>query len=86
MQLIECFVIGISSLCRHPLRAGLTILGIVIGVGSVVSMVSIGDGSRALVLSEIKRTGGVTMIEIYRDDWDKQSGTLTRAAGCTLPA
>ena len=85
MKIIECLVIGIASLRRHPLRAGLTILGIVIGVGSVVSMVSIGDGSRALVLGEIERTGGVTMIEIYRDDWDKQSGTLTRAAGRTPP-
>ena len=84
MNFVEYIVIGLASLRRHPLRSFLTVLGIVIGVGSVVCMVSIGDGSRALVLREIQRTGGVTMIEIYRDDWDKQSGTLTRAAGRTI--
>ena len=84
MNIIECISVGISSLRRHTLRTSLTILGIVVGVGAVVSMVSVGDGSRAMVLREIERTGGLNMIEIYRDDWDKQSGTLTRAAGRTV--
>ena len=84
MNLIECIMIGLASLRRHPLRSGLTILGIAIGVGAVVSMVSVGDGSRALVLGEIERTGGLTMIEITRDDWDRQSGTFSRRAGRTL--
>ena len=84
MNIIECVSVGISSLRRHTLRTSLTILGIVVGVGAVVSMVSVGDGSRAMVLREIERTGGINMIEIYRDDWDKQSGTLTRAAGRTV--
>jgi putative ABC transport system permease protein len=84
MNFIECLMLGMASLKRNPLRCGLTILGIVIGVGAVVAMVSVGDGSRALVLGEIERTGSVNMIEIYRDEWDKQSGTLTKAAGRTL--
>ena len=84
MNIIECILVGISSLRRHTLRTSLTILGVVVGVGAVVSMVSVGDGSRAMVLREIERTGGINMIEIYRDDWDKQSGTLTRAAGRTV--
>ena len=81
MNLIECIILGISSLRRNPLRSSLTILGIIVGVGSVVSMVSVGDGSSAMVLREIERTGGTKIIEIYKDDWDKQSGTLSRAAG-----
>lgn len=81
MNLFECIILGITSLKRNPLRSGLTILGIIVGVGSVVSMVSVGDGSRAMVLREIERTGGTKVIEIYKDDWDKQSGTLSRAAG-----
>ena len=81
MNLFECVILGISSLRRNPLRSGLTILGIIVGVGSVVSMVSVGDGSSAMVLREIERTGGTKIVEIYRDDWDKQSGTLSRAAG-----
>ena len=84
MNLIECIILGVSSLRRNPLRSGLTILGIIVGVGSVVSMVSVGDGSSAMVLREIERTGGTKIIEIYKDDWDKQSGTLSRAAGQTV--
>ena len=81
MNLIECIILGVSSLRRNPLRSALTILGIIVGVGSVVSMVSVGDGSSAMVLREIERTGGTKIVEIYKDDWDKQSGTLSRAAG-----
>ncbi len=81
MNLFECIILGITSLRRNPLRTSLTILGIIVGVGSVVSMVSVGDGSRSMVLREIERTGGTKMVEIYKDDWDKQSGTLSRAAG-----
>ena len=81
MNFIECIILGISSLRRNPLRSVLTILGIIVGVGSVVSMVSVGDGSSAMVLREIERTGGTKIVEIYKDDWDKQSGTLSRAAG-----
>ncbi|MCE2402201.1 ABC transporter permease [Candidatus Poribacteria bacterium] len=81
MNLFECVILGITSLRRNPLRSSLTILGIIVGVGSVVSMVSVGDGSAAMVLREIERTGGTKIVEIYKDDWDKQSGTLSRAAG-----
>lgn len=81
MNLFECIILGITSLRRNPLRSSLTILGIIVGVGSVVSMVSVGDGSRAMVLREIERTGGTKIVEIFRDEWDRQSGTLSRAAG-----
>ena len=84
MNLLECIILGISSLRRNPLRSALTILGIIVGVASVVSMVSVGDGSSAMVLREIERTGGTKMIEVYKDAWDKQSGTLSRAAGSAV--
>lgn len=84
MNLMECIILGIANLQRNPLRSCLTILGIIVGVGSVVSMVSVGDGSSAMVLREIERTGGINIVEIYKDDWDKQSGTLSRAAGSAV--
>ena len=84
MNLMECIILGISNLRRNPLRSSLTILGIIVGVGSVVSMVSVGDGSSAMVLREIERTGGTKMIEIYKDAWDKRSGTLSSAAGSVV--
>ena len=84
MNLIECIVLGFSGLRRNPLRATLTILGIVIGVGAVVGMVSVGDGARSLVLKEIERTGGLKIIEIFRGEWDRRSGTLTKRSGRVL--
>ncbi len=42
---------------RNRLRAGLTMLGIVIGVGSVIAMVSIGEGAKAAVHAQIASMG-----------------------------
>ncbi|MGH7168614.1 MAG: ABC transporter permease, partial [Nitrospiraceae bacterium] len=42
---------------RNRLRAGLTMLGIIIGVGAVIAMVSIGQGARAAVQAQIASMG-----------------------------
>src|SRR4249919_1371278 len=44
-------------LSRNRLRAGLTMLGIVIGVGAVIAMVSIGQGARAAVQAQVASMG-----------------------------
>ena len=44
-------------LARNRLRTGLTMLGIVIGVGAVVAMVSLGQGAGALVQAQIASLG-----------------------------
>ena len=51
-------------LCRNPLRAGLTMLGIIIGVGAVVAMVSLGQGASATVQSQIASLGTNVLIVI----------------------
>lgn len=42
---------------RNRLRAGLTMLGIIIGVGAVIAMVSIGQGARAAVQAQVASMG-----------------------------
>jgi putative ABC transport system permease protein len=42
---------------RNRMRAGLTVLGIVIGVAAVIAMVSIGQGARAAVRSAVASMG-----------------------------
>ena len=42
---------------RNRLRAGLTMLGIIIGVGAVIAMVSIGQGARAVVQAQVASMG-----------------------------
>ncbi|MDH5641076.1 MAG: ABC transporter permease [Nitrospira sp.] len=48
---------AIRILSRNRLRAGLTILGIVIGVGAVIAMVSIGEGAKAAVAKRVASMG-----------------------------
>jgi putative ABC transport system permease protein len=48
---------ALRVLGRNRLRAGLTMLGIVIGVGAVIAMVSIGEGARAAVQSQVASMG-----------------------------
>jgi len=45
------------SIFANKVRSGLTILGIVIGVGSVVAMISIGQGTRVSIEESIKSIG-----------------------------
>ncbi len=47
---------------RNPLRAGLTMLGIIIGIGAVVAMVSLGQGATASVQAEISSLGTNVLI------------------------
>jgi putative ABC transport system permease protein len=48
---------ALRILGRNRMRAGLTMLGIVIGVGAVIAMVSIGQGARAAVRAQVASMG-----------------------------
>jgi putative ABC transport system permease protein len=53
---------ALRILRRNPLRAGLTMLGIIIGIGAVVAMVSLGQGATASVQAEITSLGTNVLI------------------------
>jgi putative ABC transport system permease protein len=55
---------ALRILRRNPLRAGLTMLGIIIGIGAVVAMVSLGQGATASVQSEIASLGTNVLIVV----------------------
>lgn len=46
-----------TALSANKARSGLTVLGIVIGIGSVIAMVSIGQGASGQITSNIERLG-----------------------------
>ena len=56
-MLTNAFLIAIKEIKRNILRSFLTILGIVIGVASVIAMVMIGDGTTANVKESISKLG-----------------------------
>ena len=56
-MLLNALIIAIKEIRRNILRSILTILGIVIGVASVIAMVMIGDGTTANVTANIEKLG-----------------------------
>ncbi len=63
-RLREAFGMALLSMRAHKLRSALTMLGIVIGIASVVSVVALGEGSRQQVLANIAGLGTNTL-EIF---------------------
>ncbi|OGG30020.1 hypothetical protein A2973_05230 [Candidatus Gottesmanbacteria bacterium RIFCSPLOWO2_01_FULL_49_10] len=57
MDYQELFWEAISTLTVNKLRTGLAILGIVIGIGSVIALVSLGQATQASVQSQIQSLG-----------------------------
>ena len=57
MNLAESFRIAIDSLLINRLRAALTALGIIIGVGAVIGLVSLGRGVEGFIQSEFQSLG-----------------------------
>ena len=57
MTISDLFQETYSALLSNKVRSGLTVLGIVIGIGSVIAMVSVGQGSSASIESSIQSLG-----------------------------
>ena len=57
IRLVSTFKIAARALRRNKLRSALTALGIIIGVGAVIAMVSIGTGAKAQVEAQIASLG-----------------------------
>ncbi len=62
MNLIESILVGLRQLKANKLRSLLSLTGILIAIGSVTGIVSIGEGLRETVVGEFDKIGGSTMI------------------------
>lgn len=54
--------LGIENLLLHKLRSFLTALGVIFGVGSVVAMLSVGEGASKEALEQIRKVGSNNII------------------------
>jgi putative ABC transport system permease protein len=72
----EEFLLALDTLRKNPLRSGLTILGIVIGITTVIAVSSIINGLNENVLGGIRDLGPDTIIA-YRFPWASLSRTPT---------
>ena len=57
MNILVIFRIAFRALARNKMRSALTMLGVIIGVASVIAMVSIGQGAQASVQEQIASVG-----------------------------
>ncbi|MDD2899187.1 MAG: MacB family efflux pump subunit [Desulfuromonadaceae bacterium] len=65
----EAFKMALIALSSHRMRTLLTMLGIIIGITSVVSVVALGQGARQKVINDISSMG-TNVIDIYPGkDW-----------------
>ncbi len=73
----EAFRMALLAMASHRLRTLLTMLGIIIGIASVVSVVALGEGTRQRILKDISAIGTNT-ISIYpgQDFGDMRSGKV----------
>ncbi len=61
-RFIRNIALGMENLWLHKLRSFLTMLGMVFGVGSVVAMLSVGEGAGRQALEEIAKLGSRNII------------------------
>jgi macrolide transport system ATP-binding/permease protein len=74
----EAWRMALAALRGQPLRAALTMLGIVIGITAVSCMVGLGQGARERVVADIKAMGYNTFTLYPGSGWgDRQARFLT---------
>jgi len=77
--------IGIENLLLHKLRSFLTMLGVVFGVGSVVAMLSVGEGASKDALDQIRKVGSNNIIvKSIKSVEEESTATPTRGPSVSV--
>jgi putative ABC transport system permease protein len=86
VDLREALVSALASLAAHKLRSALTVLGIVFGVGAVISMLSIGAGAERQAMENISRLGlhNVVVRSKEMDNDEEKREMRTQSPGLSL--
>lgn len=72
-------MLGIENLLLHKLRSFLTMLGVVFGVGSVVAMLSVGEGASKEALEQIRKLGSNNIIISSRKSAEEEATSTQRS-------
>ncbi|WP_375649777.1 MacB family efflux pump subunit [Bartonella sp. AA78NXGY] len=57
----EAFVMALLAMNAHRMRTFLTMLGVIIGIGAIIAMVALGNGTREKILENFKSLGTNTL-------------------------
>ena len=78
MHIVEGISIGISAIRSNKMRSLLTMLGIIIGVASVLAMIAIGDGAKEIVRRDVQKLGGANQFFVLRSRHKRVNNRLVR--------
>ncbi|EGT3575058.1 ATP-binding cassette domain-containing protein [Citrobacter amalonaticus] len=78
-RLHEAVRMAWRSLLGHRMRAFLSMLGIIIGIASVVSSMAVGEGARQAIMSEIGKLGSTTLEIHPGTGWGNKRPDMERA-------
>ena len=86
MKAMEALEIAVENIAAHKLRSGLTMLGIVFGVGAVIAMLSIGAGAEREAMETISRLGLHNVVVRAKTDLrdDELQEIRTKSLGVSL--
>lgn len=71
MRFIDLLRMSVSNLFKRKVRTILTVLGVVIGVASIVVMVSLGLGLNKATMDALSNYANLTAVEV-REPWDTE--------------
>ncbi|OFV94396.1 MAG: multidrug ABC transporter substrate-binding protein [Acidobacteria bacterium RIFCSPLOWO2_12_FULL_65_11] len=83
MSFVMIFRIAFKALSRNKLRTALTMLGMIIGVGAVITMVALGNGAQDAIDSQIQ-SAGTNMIQVSAGNFAAQGVRQGQGAASTL--
>ena len=83
MSILMTLRIALKALNRNKLRTALTMLGMIIGVGAVITMVAIGKGAQNTIEEQVK-AAGTNMININAGNWSQGGVRMGQGMSNTL--
>jgi len=84
IEIGENLSVALNGLMANKVRSGLTMLGVLIGVATVIALLSIGEGASASITDQISGAGSNLLIVRSGGGNGRQSGLQSGAATLTL--
>ena len=82
MDFRETLRVALKAIRRNKVRSALTMLGVIIGVASVIAMIALGSGARASINEQIE-SQGTTLIYLSSGSFNRGGGGVRGGSGTT---
>ena len=88
MSILESLHLAMAGLRSNKMRAVLTMLGIIIGIGAVIGILTVGDGLSGSITSTMSGLGASSItVSLQQKDSNSSSGTMgSRMGGGAVPS